>query len=120
MSGYVYVAHAQDRSVIKVGYSVNPKLRIAQLRVGRKPMVFVGCMPGTLADEAAITSRFRQSQALGPCGGMTTDWFYWSDEIMSELNKLPLSPEMPPIQCKSPYWNKPRQKPAVKKRKGES
>lgn len=92
--GFVYVAWREDKRgmVVKIGYSYNPKRRLSELQHGEGPYHLIGCMPGTKEDELAITSRLREWAIPGACGGVSMDWFRYTDEVISILSHLPLGP----------------------------
>lgn len=68
-SGYVYFVGALEGSVIKIGWTLDPERRLLTLDCGSPvPLVLIGAMRGTQAEEAALHARFRAQRVKG-------EWF---------------------------------------------
>ncbi len=75
--GYVYCI--TDGEYIKIGYSVAPEKRIAELQTGNaRPLALLGKVEGTLADEAALHSKYIKQNVLA-------EWFRLDPSIIGEF-----------------------------------
>jgi hypothetical protein len=79
--GYVYCIAEQQRTLgVKVGYSVNPQARVAELQTGNpRPLALIGCFEGTEADERELHARFINDNLIG-------EWFTPSDDLLAEFD----------------------------------
>lgn len=91
MTEYVYVLYCSP-GYIKIGRSVNPRLRLAQARSGNcshpedadlKSVVIWGAMQGGLSLERSLHKKFWRHR-IGP-----SEWFY-APEITAQVKLLPL------------------------------
>ena len=78
--GYVYCIGEEGRwYAVKVGYSVKPAARVAELQTGNsRKLVLLGAFEGTEADEAAIHQRYMADNIL-------LEWFRPSRALLSEF-----------------------------------
>lgn len=75
--GYVYLI--TDETAYKIGYSVNPQKRVAELQTGNpRVLKLVASMPGTEADEKALHAKYIKHNLL-------QEWFAPSMEIWDEF-----------------------------------
>lgn len=79
--GYVYlIAVKGDPLAVKIGYSVNPEARVGELQTGNpRELYLLAKMPGTLADEKAIHTKFKHKNLIG-------EWFKGHLEVINEFN----------------------------------
>lgn len=57
--GWVYFIGAPFWPVVKIGWALNPNLRLDQIRLlSPMPLYLLGGAPGTLKDEKAVHSKF--------------------------------------------------------------
>ena len=77
--GYVYLI--SDGTAYKVGYSVNPNKRVAELQTGNpRKLSLLASIPGTEADEKALHQKYISDNLL-------QEWFAASPELRSEFIK---------------------------------
>lgn len=75
--GYVYCI--TDGEYLKIGYSVNPRKRVAELQTGNaRPLSLVAYKPGTEADEAALHAKYIKKNAL-------QEWFHIDGQLLMEF-----------------------------------
>lgn len=75
--GYVYLI--TDGEYLKIGYSVNPKKRAAELQTGNaRKLTLLGFFPGTEADERKLHRKYIKDNEL-------QEWFRISDALLSEF-----------------------------------
>jgi hypothetical protein len=75
VQGYVYCI--TDGEYVKIGYSVNPAKRVAELQTGNaRPLTLVGRIEGTLDDERSLHEQFISDNVL-------MDWFKLSPPLTS-------------------------------------
>jgi DNA-binding XRE family transcriptional regulator len=80
VTGFIYAIECGGR--IKIGYSTNPKLRLAKIASDSPfPCNFIGQWPGTLEDEGAIHARFEAVRCY-------REWFAATDELRSFLSAV--------------------------------
>jgi Meiotically Up-regulated Gene 113 (MUG113) protein len=82
--GYVYLIIEVNKDgglrYGKVGYSVNPRKRVAELQTGNPRPLALHCMKeGTTADEAALHAKYIQDNVL-------QEWFVISKELLLEFD----------------------------------
>lgn len=79
--GYVYCIGERDRAVgVKVGYSVNPTARVAELQTGNpRELVLLGAIEGTEADERDLHERYVADNLIG-------EWFRPTAALLSEFD----------------------------------
>ncbi len=82
-----YVYFLRSRSHFKIGSSVNPGLRFEMLNRSYGPLTYLGCIPGTFADER----RFRKiigggAEALKG----SREWFKITNSALAQIKRLPL------------------------------
>lgn len=82
--GFVYLIIEVQRGGAlhygKVGYSVNPRKRVAELQTGNPRPLALHCMKkGTVADEADLHAKYIQDNAL-------QEWFVISKELLLEFD----------------------------------
>lgn len=83
MTGYVYFIKPRDLSgPIKVGHSVSPPVRMAQIEVW-SPFVLeiIGAIPGDLRIEGGLHALFREHHAHG-------EWFHPAPTVLSVINAI--------------------------------
>lgn len=73
--GHVYFI--KRRSLVKIGFSVNPTSRIKtlELQAGQKVKI-IGIFPGTVEDEHALHAKFKQHRVMG-------EWFLNEGELQA-------------------------------------
>lgn len=81
--GFVYCIgeedYSPDSNYVKVGYSVNPQKRVAELQTGNpRKLVILAIMKGTLEDERALHAKYADANIL-------QEWFELSDELLEEF-----------------------------------
>lgn len=75
--GYVYLI--SDGTAYKVGYSVNPNKRVAELQTGNpRKLSLLAFVPGTEADEKALHAKYIADNLL-------QEWFTASPELRAEF-----------------------------------
>lgn len=96
--GYVYFIQGQCGGAIKVGYSVNPRIRLKELQTGYPDtLLILAIIPGTQHTEATLHRQFDASRLKG-------EWFRPDDYVVKAIKELKekytTSKEGEP-QCKS-------------------
>lgn len=80
VDSYVYFMQAEGSGLIKIGYSTDPRKRLAQLAtMSPEPIHLVAVHPGDRTLEQALHARFRQHRARG-------EWFYPNPELIALIN----------------------------------
>lgn len=82
VQGYVYCIgeETDDPEFVKVGYSVNPNKRVAELQTGNpRKLVILAIMEGTLEDERRLHAKYSDANIL-------QEWFELSDELLEEFD----------------------------------
>lgn len=79
--GYVYCIGERGRDLgVKIGYSVNPTARVAELQTGNpRELVLLGAFQGTEADERDLHERYFGDNLVG-------EWFRPSPALLSEFD----------------------------------
>lgn len=87
MTGFVYFIHAPEVARVKIGFATNVASRVNKIRSDSPvPVLLIGQMPGTLADEANMHRRFEAFR-------INREWFSASPQVMREAARYPvLSP----------------------------
>lgn len=68
--GFVYLIEATDTKVVKIGFSLTPQKRLAQLQTGSSvPLRMIGAWPGSLDLERKLHERLSAFRVAG-------EWFY--------------------------------------------
>lgn len=91
-ASFVYFIRLGEDGPIKVGNSVNPARRMAELR-GWFPyeLKFLGQVPGTLPDEEAIHVRFADHWIRG-------EWYEATQFVLTEVSRIIATKEFPSRQ----------------------
>lgn len=77
--GFVYLIVEKGGRYGKIGYSVNPQKRIAEVQTGNpRPLRLFGTIPGTEDTERALHAKYIKDNAL-------QEWFKLSDELKREF-----------------------------------
>lgn len=80
--GYVYFIQGQCGGAIKVGFSVNPKLRLRELQTGYPDtLLILAIIPGTPHTEAVLHKKFEASRLKG-------EWFRPDDYVIQTIKEL--------------------------------
>ena len=80
--GFVYLIVEKGGRYGKIGYSVNPQKRIAEVQTGNpRPLRLFGTIPGTEADERAMHGKYIKDNAL-------QEWFVLSDQLKKEFTNV--------------------------------
>lgn len=75
--GYVYLI--TDGEYLKIGYSVNPPKRVAELQTGNARLLsLVGTIEGTEEDERLLHAKYARHNVL-------QEWFELHEEILAEF-----------------------------------
>jgi hypothetical protein len=75
--GYVYCI--TDGEYVKIGYSVNPSKRVAELQTGNARILRVlGTLPGTPADERRLHEKYIEHNVL-------QEWFELDSDLLAEF-----------------------------------
>jgi hypothetical protein len=86
--GYVYFVQADE--AIKIGYSANPEMRLADLQIGSHQVLeLIGVMEGTPKTEHAIHEQFEHLRIRG-------EWFASGLELLEFIDSVKLKPAEPP------------------------
>lgn len=79
--GYVYAI--TDGEFVKIGYSVNPSKRIAELQTGNARLLsLVGTIPGTESDERKLHAKYEHLNVL-------QEWFEIDTDLLAEFATQP-------------------------------
>ena len=79
--GYVYLI--TDGEYLKIGYSVNPEKRVAELQTGNaRPLRLLGKIEGTEADERALHQKYIRNNVL-------QEWFHINGPLLQEFVNQP-------------------------------
>lgn len=90
--GYVYFIKGGD--AIKIGYSMNPALRLAQLQTGSSEMLeLLGFIEGSEVTESDLHRQFKDIQKNG-------EWFYADDDLVDFIDH---AMGRPIVMAPSPY-----------------
>lgn len=83
--GYIYLigeGRLADADLVKIGYSVNPEKRIAELQCGNpRVLVLLGKVKGTPADEKAMHAKYIKDNVL-------QEWFRYSPTLYCEFQEV--------------------------------
>jgi hypothetical protein len=89
--GYVYFIETEDAQYIKIGHSVNPITRLAQIGTW-KPVRLLGYMPGSRDMETSLHSKFASDRTSG-------EWFRASNELRLFISTLDLTVPIQPSEA---------------------
>lgn len=81
--GYVYCFRETEGAerYVKIGYSVNPEKRIAEVQTGNpRVLEIVGYFPGTEEDERALHAKYATANVL-------QEWFHPTEALLSKFSK---------------------------------
>lgn len=77
--GYVYLI-VDGSGHGKIGYSVNPHKRVAELQTGNpRRLTLRGCIEGSLEDERILHAKYIEQNVL-------QEWFILSDQLVAEFD----------------------------------
>lgn len=77
--GYVYAI--TDGEFVKIGYSVNPRKRVAELQTGNARLLsLLGTIPGTESDERKLHAKYEHLNVL-------QEWFEIDPTLLSEFTQ---------------------------------
>lgn len=77
--GYVYLMVEKGKKYAKIGYSVNPEKRIAEVQTGNpRQLTLVGKIKGTPSDEAKMHAKYIKQNVL-------QEWFKVTPELLKEF-----------------------------------
>lgn len=80
--GFVYLIVEKGGRYGKIGYSVNPQKRIAEVQTGNpRPLKLFGTIPGTEETERALHAKYIKDNAL-------QEWFVLSDRLKKEFTNV--------------------------------
>ena len=80
--GFVYLIVEKGCRYGKIGYSVNPQKRIAEVQTGNpRPLKLFGTIPGTEETERALHAKYIKDNAL-------QEWFKLSDQLKKEFTNV--------------------------------
>lgn len=80
--GYVYLIVEKGGRYGKIGYSVNPQKRIAEVQTGNpRPLKLFGTIKGTEETERALHAKYIKDNSI-------QEWFRLSDELKREFKSV--------------------------------
>lgn len=78
--GFVYFVKAGRRGDVKIGFSNDPKRRLASMQTSiSKDLVLLGAIPGTMDDEADLHAKFAHLRTRG-------EWFKHTKELQAFIS----------------------------------
>lgn len=81
-TGYVYLIAAEGTQYFKIGYSINPQFRLAELQTGCPYFLqIVGQWPGSMEAEMRIHVRLESYRGIG-------EWFNVPSEILADVRVI--------------------------------
>lgn len=86
--GYVYFIETHDSFYVKIGFSASLARRLAMFTTVMPGLRFIGCIPGTFADEQRFHSLFPSLRDVG-------EWFRNSPDLINFIGTLALIKDVP-------------------------
>jgi|SRR5215471_13883554 len=80
--GYVYFIETEGKQYVKIGFSIRPLKRMAEIRsLNPQSLRLLGCIEGTLRTERDLHEKFSEDRTNG-------EWFYFTPEIQRFVDAL--------------------------------